>query len=129
MRLLAVIGTELIGGHERNDWAVLNALIAANGPTSIEVRVMALVNGPGQTMTAGSPLGRAVARMPRWNSVPSETYSPSDSARGRLDRALMHLRRLGVRASGDIEPGDAFRAVRREARRGWLRPGPRAGAR
>jgi hypothetical protein len=116
--LLAVIGSELIGGDQRNDWAVLNALIATNSPASIEVRVMALVNGPGHTITAGNPLGRAVARMPRWNAVPAESYSPSESARGRLDRALLQLRALGVRASGDIEPGDAFRAVRREVARG-----------
>jgi len=38
--------------------------------------------------------------------------------RQRLDRALEYLRRLGLRASGDIEPGDVYRAVRKEAARG-----------
>ena len=118
MRVLAVIGSELIGGSARNDWVVLNALLAANGPTSTDVRVMALVNGPGHDITVGNPLGRALARMPRWNFVPSEAYSPSESARGRLDRAVLRLRALGVRASGDIEPGDAYRAVRREVAQG-----------
>jgi hypothetical protein len=118
MRLLAVIGSELLGGDERNDWAVLNALVAANGPESIEVRVMALVNGPRKEITVGTPLGRVVPTLPRWNSVPSETYAPAQSARGRLYRALIYLRGLGVRASGDVEGGDAYRAVRREVRDG-----------
>ena len=41
-----------------------------------------------------------------------------DSARQRLDRALTHLGGLGLRAGGDIEPGDAYRAVRSEVARG-----------
>lgn len=46
MRLLAVIGSELMGADERSDWGLLEALVAANGPASIELRVMALVNSP-----------------------------------------------------------------------------------
>jgi hypothetical protein len=118
MRLLAVIGGELMGADERSDWGVLEALVAANGPASIEIRVMALVNQPGTGML-WMPLGRAVgARTGQGGSGPSSGYNPSDSARQRLDRALEHLHGLGLRASGDIEPGDAYRAVRREAARG-----------
>jgi hypothetical protein len=118
MRLLAVIGGELIGADERSDWGLLEALVAANGPASIEVRVMALVNRPRGGML-WMPLGRAVgARAGQGGSGPSAGYNPSDSARQRLDRALEHLRKLGLRASGDIEPGDAYRAVRKEAARG-----------
>lgn len=118
MRLLAVIGGELMGADERSDWGVLEALIAANGPASIEVRVMALVNRPRSGML-WMPLGRAVgARAGQGGSGPSAGYNPSDSARQRLDRALQRLGALGLQASGDIEPGDAYRAVRREAARG-----------
>jgi len=65
------------------------------------------------------PLGRAVgARTAQGGSGPSSGYNPSDSARQRLERALEHLHGFGLRASGDIEPGDVYRAVRREAARG-----------
>jgi hypothetical protein len=118
MRVLAVIGSELMGADERSDWGLLETLIAANGPASIEVRVMALVNRRSTSMF-WMPLGLAVgARAARGGSGPSGSYNPSDSARQRLDRALAHLRGLGLRASGDIEPGDAYRAVRSEAARG-----------
>jgi hypothetical protein len=118
MRLLAVIGSELMGTDERSDWGLLDSLVAANSPASIEVRVMALVNRPRSSMF-WMPLGRAVgARAGAGASGPSGgTYNPSDSARQRLDRALGHLRALGLEASGDIEPGDAYRAVRSEAAR------------
>jgi hypothetical protein len=117
MRLLAVIGSELMGADERSDWGLLDALVAANGPASIEVRVMALVNRRGTGML-WMPLGRAVGSRAGGGSSPSSGYNPSDSARQRLDRALAHLQGLGLRASGDIEPGDAYRAVRRETARG-----------
>ena len=118
MRLLAVIGSELMGADERSDWGLLDALVAANGPASIEVRVMALVNHP-RTSLLWMPLGRAVgARAARGGSGPSGSYNPSDSARQRLDRALTHLGGLGLRAGGDIEPGDAYQAVRSEVARG-----------
>jgi hypothetical protein len=119
MRLLAVIGGELMGADERSDWGLLEALVAANGPaSSIEIRVMALVNQPHTGMWS-MPLGRAVgARAAQGGGGPAPGYDPSDSARQRLDRALQHLRGLGLRASGDIEPGDAYRAVRREVARG-----------
>ena len=118
MQLLVVIGGELMGADERSDWGVLEALVAANGPASIEIRVMALVNQPRGGML-WMPLGRALgARAAQGGSGPSSGYNPSDSARQRLDRALEYLHGLGLRASGDIEPGDAYRAVRREAARG-----------
>jgi hypothetical protein len=117
MRLLAVIGSELIGTDERSDWAVLSSLVAANGPASVEVRVMALVNAP-RTSLFWMPLGRAVgARAGAGAAGPSGVYNPSDSARQRLDRAMTYLRGIGLRASGAIEPGDAYRAVRSETAR------------
>ena len=118
MRFLAVIGGELMGADERSDWGLLEALVAANSPAAIEVRVMALVNSP-RTSLFWMPLGRAVgASAGSGGSGPSGSYNPSDSARQRLDRALMHLRGLGLQATGDIEPGDAYHAVRREVGRG-----------
>ena len=44
MRVLTVVGGELTGGDERREWALLEALVAANGPELPEVRVMALVD-------------------------------------------------------------------------------------
>src|ERR1700689_780297 len=118
MRLLVVIGTELMGAGERSDWGLLETLLDANSPESIEVRVMALVNNP-RTSMFWMPLGRAVgARTASGATGQSGGYNPSDSARQRLDRALGQLQGLGLRASGDIEPGDAYRAVRSEAARG-----------
>src|SRR6202035_327445 len=119
MRLLAVIGGELVGADERSDWGVLEALVAANSPeSSIEIRVMALVNQP-RTGMWSMPLGRAVgARAAQGGGGAASGYDASDGARQRLGRALAHLQGLGLRASGDIEPGDAYRAVRREVARG-----------
>jgi hypothetical protein len=118
MKLLAVIGSELVGGDERSDWAALNALVAVNGPEGIEVRVIAVVNNPRRSIAVGNPLGRSVAKMSQPQSGSGEVYNPSESARGRLDRALQYLRSLGVHASGDIEPGDAYRCVHRELAKG-----------
>ncbi len=120
VRILAVIGGELMGADERNDWAVLDALLAANGPTPIEVRVMALVEPQRGSIVFGSPLSRAVGiRASAGSGIPEAwgRRNPAESARQRLDRALQHLRELGLRASGDIEPDDAYRAVCREAAR------------
>ena len=110
MRILAVISDELIGADEGRDWAMLEALVAANGPASIEVRVLAIVNRPHESMLFGMPLGRAVGR----TSAPGggSGYDPGESARHRLERALRYLRGLGLQASGDIDSRDAYQAVR-----------------
>ena len=94
MRILAVISDELIGADEGRDWAMLEALVAANGPASIEVRVLAIVNRPHESMLFGMPLGRAVGRA----SAPGggSGYDPAESARHRLERALRYLRGLGL---------------------------------
>lgn len=49
------------------------------------------------------------------DAPPAEPYDASDSARQRLDRALQHLRSLGIRAAGEAATGDAYRLVRRRA--------------
>ncbi len=110
MRILAVISDELIGADEGRDWAMLEALVAANGPASIEVRVLAIVNDPRESLLFGMPLGRAVGR----TSAPGggSGYDPAESARHRLERALRYLRGLGLKASGDIDSRDAYQAVR-----------------
>ena len=83
MRLLAVIGGELMGADERSDWGLLDALVAANGPASIDVRVMALVNNPRSSMF-WMPLGRAVGARAASGAIgQSGGYNPSDSARQR----------------------------------------------
>src|SRR6266487_4547317 len=48
-------------------------------------------------------------------STPRPGYDAAESARQRLDRALMYLHGLGLRADGDIATTGAFHAVRREA--------------
>jgi hypothetical protein len=111
VRILAVIGDELIGADEGRDWAVMEALVAANGPASIDVHVLTVVNRPRESMLFGMPLGRAVGR----TSLPRATgYDAGESARQRLDRALQHLRDLGLRVSGEVAEGDAYHAVRRQ---------------
>ena len=78
-----------MGADERSDWGLLDALVAANGPASIEVRVMALVNHP-RTSLLWMPLGLAVgARAARGGSGPSGSYNPSDSARQPITAAAM----------------------------------------
>ena len=112
MRILAVIGDELMGADEGRDWAVLEALVAANSPTLVEVRVLAMINDPGRSILFGMPLGRAVGQ----RSAPAggAGYDPGESARQRLERALDYLRGTGVQASGDIGVGDIYHAVRRQ---------------
>ena len=72
MRLLAVIGSELIGGDRRKDWAVLNALIAANGPGSIDV-YLADAAGPAtgdqSSGEVGSVYAYLLARKPLGSGV------------------------------------------------------------
>ena len=99
MRILAVISDELIGADEGRDWAMLEALVAANGPASIEVRVLAIVNEPRESLLFGMPLGRAIGR----TSAPGGRggYDPAESARHRLERALRYRQpgRLSSRAT------------------------------
>lgn len=116
MRILAVIGDELMGTDEGRDWAVLEALVAANGPSSIDVRVLAMINNAGDSILFGMPLGKAVGRRA---APPAESgYDPGESARQRLERALRYLRGLGVQASGDIASGGTYRAVRHQVAAG-----------
>jgi hypothetical protein len=115
VRILAVISDELIGADEGRDWALMEALVAANGPSSIDVNVLAVVIRPRDSMVFGMPLGKAVGRasLPR-----GEGYDPGESARQRLDRALRYLRDLGLRVSGELAEGDAYHAVRRQVAKG-----------
>ncbi len=112
MRILAVVGDELTGVDEGRDWAVLEALVAANGPASIEVFVLVVVHRARNSILFGMPLGKAVGRM----SAPGggEGYDPGESARQRLDRALRYLRGLGLHPNGDIGQGDAYHATRHQ---------------
>jgi hypothetical protein len=136
MRLLAVIGGELLGADEASDWAVLETLVGVNGPGSIDVYVLALVNRPRESIVFANPLGRAVGGLaaagssrPGFSAGYSQGgytqagysqggYNPADSARDRLRRSLRHLRGLGLRASGDIETSEPYWAIHREAARG-----------
>jgi hypothetical protein len=70
-----------------------------------------VINRAGDSILFGMPLGKAVGRAAQPGG---EGYDPANSARQRLDRALGHLRGLGLRVSGDIAEGDAYHAVRRE---------------
>jgi hypothetical protein len=112
VRMLAVIGDELMRTDEDRDWAVLEALVAANGPSSIDVRVLAVINDAGDSILFGMPLRKAVGR--RAAQPADGGYDPGESARQRLERALRYLRGLGVRANGDIASGDTYHAVRHQ---------------
>lgn len=107
-----MVGDELLGADEGRDWAVLESLVAANSPATIEVYVLALVNRRRASMLFGMPVGKAVERL----SAPpaGEGHDPGESARQRLDRALRYLRVLGLHADGDIAGGDAYHAARRQ---------------
>lgn len=118
VRVLAVIGGELTGTDERSEWGLLEALVAANAPDLVEVRLMAVVNRPGTSIVFGNPLGRAVGSQVAGPHGGGGAYYPSDSARQRLGRALEYVRGLGLQASGDIEPGHPYRAVRKEVAQG-----------
>jgi hypothetical protein len=114
MRLLAVIGEELAGYEAGGEWPVLSSLVAANGPASVDVHVLSLVTPSRSSFWFGNPLGRAVAST-GGGPTPRPGYDAGESARQRLERALMYLHGLGLRADGDIATAGAFRAVRREA--------------
>jgi hypothetical protein len=114
MRLLAVIGEELAGYEAGGEWPVLSSLVAANGPASVDVRVLSLITPNKPSFWFGNPLGRAVANT-GGGPTPRPGYDAGESARQRLERALTYLHGLGLRADGDIVTGRAFHAVRREA--------------
>ena len=114
MRLLAVIGEELAGCEAGGEWPVLSSLVAANGPASVDVRVLCLVTPNKPSFWFGNPLGRAVASTDG-GPTPRPGYDAGESARQRLDRALTYLHGLGLRADGDIATTGAFHTVRREA--------------
>jgi anti-anti-sigma factor len=69
-------------------------------------------------MAAGSPPYPPMAIMTGRDEAGLSGGNTAGSARQRLARALHHSRDLGLRASGDIEPGKTYRAVRREAAAG-----------
>jgi hypothetical protein len=118
MRLLVVIGDELLGGNDERDWAFLESLVAANSPDSIEVEIVALINEPSRPSRFSNPLGQALGVGADGTGPLPEPYNPSDSARQRLDRARQQLRSLGIHATGDIATGDPYRLVRRKAEAG-----------
>jgi hypothetical protein len=119
MRLLVVIADELLVGDDARDWAFLESLVAASSPDSIEVEVVALINERDRAFRFSSPLGQVLsAGAGSVGRPPAEPYDASDSARQRLDRALQHLRSLGIRATGDIAADDAYRLVRRRGKVG-----------
>jgi hypothetical protein len=119
MRLLVVIADELLGVDDSRDWAFLELLVAANGPDSIEVEVVALINEPDRPFRFSSPLGQVLgAGAGSVGRQPAEPYDASDSARQRLDRALQHLRVLGIHGTGDIATEDAYPLVRHRAESG-----------
>lgn len=115
MRLLAVVGDELLGADDARDWAFLESLVAVNSPGSIDVEVLVLINQPAASIAYANPLGRATGRMAAGPEPSREPYDAADSARQRLSRSLQHLRSLGMRATGDIEEGDPYRLVRGKA--------------
>ena len=128
IRVLAVVGGELAADDE---WALLDALVAINGPKRPEVRVIALVHGTGPLFVLGSLPGQVISIMPSPDGAGSSGCHPADSARHRLARALRYLHGLGLRASGDIEPGGTYRAVRQAIAAGgygrvFLLPGNRS---
>ena len=91
--------------------------MAANGPGSIDVNVLALVNQPKQSVAYANPLGRATGRMAAAETETPEPYDAADSARQRLSRSLQHIRSLGLRAAaGDVASGDPYKVIRRKAR-------------
>jgi hypothetical protein len=121
MRLLVVIGDELLGGNEARDWAFLESLVAANSPERIELEVLALINEPGRSVVFTNPLGRAVGQMAADGGSRGSSPVPhdaADSARQRLGRAGQHLRSLGIRATGEVATGDTYRLVRRKVEAG-----------
>jgi hypothetical protein len=115
MRLLAVVGDELLGADDGRDWAFLESLVGINAPGSIDVDVLVLINQPASSVAYANPLGRAAGRLATGPEPTREPYDAADSARQRLSRSLQHLRALGLRATGDIEEGDPYRLVRRKA--------------
>ena len=116
VHVLVVIGDELLGTDDARDWTLLESLVAANGPASIEVYVLALINEPKQSIAYANPLGRATGRMAAGDSAGTpEPYDAAGSARQRLNRSLQHLRSMGLNATGDTASGDTYGAVHQKA--------------
>ena len=113
MHVLVVIGDELLGTDDARDWTLLESLVAANGPASIQLRRP----GPDQlqleqSIAYANPLGRATGRMAAGDSAGTpEPYDAAGSARQRLNRSLQHLRSMGLNATGDTASGDTYGAV------------------
>jgi len=118
VRVLAVISDELLGTDDARDWALLESLVAANSPQSIDVDVLALVNQPKQSVAYANPLGRATGRMAAGQTETPEPFDAEDSARQRLSRSLQHVRSLGLHATGQTASGHTYDVVRQKAREG-----------
>jgi hypothetical protein len=118
MRLLTVVGDELLGADDSRDWAFLESLVAINAPGSMDVDVLVLINQPASSIAYANPLGRAAGRLATGPEPTREPHDAAESARQRLNRSLQHLRGLGLRATGDIDQGDPYRLVRRKAAEG-----------
>ena len=118
VRVLAVISDDLLGIDDARDWALLESLVAANSPQSIDVDVLALVNQPKQSVAYANPLGRATGRMAAGQTETPEPYDAEDSARQRLSRSLQHVRSLGLRAHGQTASGDPYQVTRQKAQEG-----------
>ena len=114
MRILTVFDGEL-AGVSGDQWALLETLVAANGPEPPEVRVMTLVSRARRLVVVGSPPYPPATIVASSDHSGLVGVSPADSARQRLAHALHYLRELGIRASGDIEAGKVYQAVKREA--------------
>ncbi len=117
MRVLAVIEGELTSDGGAARWALLEALVAENGPHPPEVRVMAPVRDTG-TQIVPQTLDYTLGIENSQDIAGPSCWTQSRRARHRLARALRYLRGLGLRASGDIEPGNTYRAVCRVAAAG-----------
>jgi hypothetical protein len=115
MRLLVVIADELmLGRNDAREWAFLESLVAASSPDRLQVEVLALSSEPSRSFGFANPLGQGVDGMAA-SGAGSSPPGSHDSARQRLDRALQHLRSLGLDATGDVVSGSPYRVVRDRA--------------
>jgi hypothetical protein len=119
MRVLVVLGDELAGFEPGGEWSVLTSLVAANGPVTVDVRVLALIIDNKNSALFSNPLGKAVGSRTAAGAA-TGGRDPGDSARQRLDRALQYLSDLGVRAEGDIVTGSGYDSVHREVAKGGV---------
>jgi hypothetical protein len=84
MRVLAVVDGELTGADERDERALLEALVAANGPDRPEVHVMVLVHGARPVIVVGNPPYPPIAVMSGQDRAGASGVNPAESARQRL---------------------------------------------